>query len=60
MFRILMCASLCNVEQFQMQSREQDLRQMKPRIYRRHPLNRHLGRAKIAGGVSKQHDIRCK
>ena len=27
---------------------------MKPRIYRRHPLNVHLGRARIAGGVSKQ------
>ena len=27
---------------------------MKPRIYRRHPLNMHLGRARIAGGVSKQ------
>ena len=27
---------------------------MKPRIYRRHPLNRHLGRARIARGVSKQ------
>ena len=24
------------------------------RIYRRHSLNRHLGRARIAGGVSKQ------
>ena len=27
---------------------------MKPRIYRRHPLNRHLERATIAEGVSKQ------
>ena len=27
---------------------------MKPRIYRRHPLNMHLGRASIAEGVSKQ------
>ena len=27
---------------------------MKPRIYRRHPLNMHLGRATIAEGVSKQ------
>ena len=27
---------------------------MKPRIYRRHPLNLHLGRATIAEGVSKQ------
>ena len=27
---------------------------MKQRIYRRHPLNRLLGRARIAGGVSKQ------
>ena len=27
---------------------------MKPRIYRRHPLNMHLGRARIAEGVSKQ------
>ena len=50
MFRILMCSSLCSIERFQMQWREQDLRQMK----RRHPLNRRLGRARIAGGVSKQ------
>ena len=27
---------------------------MKPRVYRRHPLNMHLGRATIAEGVSKQ------
>ena len=27
---------------------------MKPRIYRRDPLNMHLGRATIAEGVSKQ------
>ena len=27
---------------------------MKQRIYRRHPLNMHLGRARIAGGISKQ------
>ena len=27
---------------------------MKPRIYRRHPLNMHLGGATIAEGVSKQ------
>ena len=27
---------------------------MKPRIYRRHPLKMHLGRATIAEGVSKQ------
>ena len=27
---------------------------MKPRINRHHPLNMHLGRAKIAEGVSKQ------
>ena len=27
---------------------------MKPRIYRRHPLNGHLGRATIAEGVNKQ------
>ena len=27
---------------------------MKARIYRRHPLNMHLGRARIAGRVSKQ------
>ena len=27
---------------------------MKPRIYRRHPLNMHLGRATIAEGVGKQ------
>ena len=54
MFRIFICAYVCNVEQFQMQRREQDLRQMKPRIYRRHPLNRHLRRARIARGASKR------
>ena len=27
---------------------------MTPRIYRRHPLNMHLGRATIGEGVSKQ------
>ena len=27
---------------------------MKPRIYRRHPLNMHLRRATIAEGVNKQ------
>ena len=27
---------------------------MKPRIYRRHPFNMHLGRATIAEGVSEQ------
>ena len=54
MLGILTCSSLCNSEQFQLQLREQDLRQMKPRIYRRHLLNRHFGRARIAGGVSKQ------
>ena len=27
---------------------------MKPCIYRRHPINMHLGRATIAEGVSKQ------
>ena len=27
---------------------------MKPRIYRRHPLNMHFGRATVAEGVSKQ------
>ena len=54
MFRIFICSSLCNMEQFQLQWREQDLGQMKPRIYRRHPLNRHLVSARITGGVSKQ------
>ena len=54
MFRIFMCVPLCNVEQIQMQRREQDLWQMKPQIYRRHPLNMHVGRARITGGVSKQ------
>ena len=49
-----LCAHLCAMSMFQMQQQEQDLRQMKPRIYRRHPLNRHLGRARIEGGVSKQ------
>ena len=50
----LLCSSLCNIKQLQLQWREQDLRQVKPRVYRCHPLNRHLGRARIAGGVSKQ------
>ena len=27
---------------------------MKPRNFRRHPLNRHFGRARIAEGVSRQ------
>ena len=56
-----LCAHLCVI------SNNFNLRQMKPRIYKRHPLNRHLGRARIAGGggggggvtVSKIH-IRCK
>ena len=50
MFPIFMYSSLCNIERFQLQWREQDLRQMKPRIYRRH----RLGRARTAGGVSNQ------
>ena len=33
---------------------------MKPGIYRCHPLNRHLGRARIAGGVSKQNSHSLK
>ena len=33
---------------------------MEPRIYRRHPLNMHLGRVIIAGGISKQKPIRRK
>ena len=33
---------------------KEDLGKMKPRIYRRHPLNRYLGRKRIAGGASKQ------
>ena len=33
---------------------ELGLREMKPRIYRRHSLNMHLGRETIAEGVSKQ------
>ena len=33
---------------------------MKPRIYRRHPLNRHLGRATLAEGVSKQNSHSLK
>ena len=54
MFRIFLRSSLCSADQFQLQWREQDLRQMKPRNFRRHPLNWHLGRAGIAEGVSKQ------
>ena len=53
-FASFLCSSLCNADQFQLQCREHDLRQMKPRNFRRHPLNRHLGRARIAVGVSKQ------
>ena len=30
------------------------LGEMKPRIYRRHPINMHLGRATIVEGISKQ------
>ena len=54
MFRIFLCSSLCNIELFQLQRREQYLRQMKPRIYRRNPLGMHLRRATMAEGVSKQ------
>ena len=32
MFRIFVCSFLCNIEQFQLQWREQDLMQMKPQI----------------------------
>ena len=49
-----LCSSLRSAEQFQLQWRKQDLRQMKPLNFRRHPLNRHLGRARMAEGVSKQ------
>ena len=56
MFRIVLCSYLCIIEQFQLQRRERDIRQMKPRIYRRHHLNRHWGGggARMARGVSKQ------
>ena len=47
MFRIFLCSSLCYIEPFQLQRREHDLRQMKPRIYRRHPLIMHMGRARM-------------
>ena len=53
-FASFLCSSLCNADQFQLQCLEQDLRQMKPQNFRRNPLNRHLGRARIAEGVSKQ------
>ena len=53
-FASFLCSSSCSADQFQLQRREQDLRQMKPRNFRRHPLNRHLGRARIAEGASKQ------
>ena len=33
---------------------------MKPRIYRRHPLNMYFGRATIAEGVSKQNSYLFK
>ena len=51
---IFLCSSLCSADQFQLQWREQDFRQMKPWNFRRHLLNRHLGRARIAEGVSEQ------
>ena len=53
-FASFLCSYLCSADQFQLQRREQDLRQMKQRNFRRHPLNRHLERARIAEGVSKQ------
>ena len=50
-----LCAHLCAISNnFNCNDNEQDLRQMKLQIYRRHPLKRHLGRSRIAGGVSKQ------
>ena len=53
-FASFLCSSLCSANQFQLQWREQDVRQMKPRNFRCHPLNRHLERVRIAEGVSKQ------
>ena len=53
-FASFLCSSLCNADQFQLQWREQDLRQIKPRNFSRHPFNGHFGRARIAEGVSKQ------
>ena len=52
-FASFLCSSSCSAHQFQLQCREQDLRQMESRIFRRHSSNRHLGRARIAEGVIK-------
>ena len=42
MFRTFLCSSCAISKTFNCNVEEQYLRQMKPRIYRRHPLNRHL------------------
>ena len=52
LFVLIFCA--IPIDTFNCNDEEQYLRHMKPRIYRRHPLDRHFGRARIAGGVSKQ------
>ena len=49
------CTHLCEISNnFTCNDENMLLGKMKPRIYRGHPLNRHLGRARIARGVSKQ------
>ena len=53
-FASSLCSSLCSADLFQLQWRKQDLRQTEPRNFRRHPFNRHLGRARGAEGASKQ------
>ena len=48
-------AHLCAISNnFKCNDENRILGKMKPRIYRRHPLNRHMGRAILVGGVSKQ------
>ena len=54
MFRIFTVRIFVQCRSIQLQWREQDLSQMKTRHFRRNPLNRHFGRARIAEGVSKQ------
>ena len=51
LFGAHLCAVLIN---FNCNDENRDLRQMKTRNFRHHPLNRHLGRAGIAEGASKQ------
>ena len=49
-FRNILCFALVSYRA----KSEQDLRQMTPEMYRRHPLHRHLKQARTAEGVSRQ------